>query len=93
MEEVAELMRRNLPAGATLATFGAAMKWGRGSDEARNRIAILTRQELAAIGLTDIQAKAWAIAYEAVQRLAPDNPSAVGRAELMRHAAKVLKSR
>jgi len=41
--------------------------------------------------LTKEQAKAWAIAYEAVQQLAPGNPSAAGRAELMRHAARLLE--
>jgi hypothetical protein len=32
----------------------------------------------------------WAAAYDAVARLMPNNPSAAGRAELMRHAANLL---
>jgi hypothetical protein len=91
LDEAAELMRRNLPAGVSLARFGAAIGWGRGNDAARQRITTLTREELDNISLTKEQAKAWAIAYEAVQHLVPGNPSAAGRAELMRHAARLLE--
>ncbi|HEX3658978.1 MAG TPA: DUF4951 domain-containing protein [Pirellulales bacterium] len=90
MTEVADLMRRNLPAGATLATFGTAIGWGRGSDCAYERISTMTKGELELLGLTEAQAEAWAVAYEAVRQLVPTNPSAAGRAALMRHAAKLL---
>jgi hypothetical protein len=90
MNEVAELMRANLPQGMTPAEFGQRMKWGRGSDEARNRIASLAIEELNDMGLSAEQAANWAIAYEAVCRVMPQNPSAAGRAELFRHAARLL---
>jgi hypothetical protein len=90
MQEVAELMRENLPHGMTPAEFGLRMKWGRGSDEARQRIASLTIAELQEIGLSAVQATNWAVAYEAVCHLMPQNPSAAGRTELLRHAARLL---
>jgi hypothetical protein len=90
MDEVAELMRQSLPHGMTPAEFGQKMKWGRGSDEARLRINSLTIDELQEIGLTAEQATNWAIAYETVCRLMPHNPSAAGRAMLLRHAAQLL---
>jgi hypothetical protein len=92
MVEVAELMRRSLPAGISLSQFGTRMRWGRGNDDARQRIATLTREELEAIGLTKQQAEDWAVAYEAVEKLMPENPSAAGRVELMRHAVKLFVS-
>jgi hypothetical protein len=90
MDDVAELMRNNLPRGISPAEFGQRMKWGRGSEQARQRISTLTIEELHEIGLTAEQATNWAIAYEAVARLMPQNPSAPGRAELLRHAARLL---
>ena len=90
MDDVAELMRNSLPPGMTPAEFGQRMKWGRGNDEARQRISTLSAEELLDIGLTVEQATNWVIAYEAVSRLMPDNPSATGRAELLRHAARLL---
>lgn len=92
MDEIAELMRTHLPTGVSLGTFGAAVAWGRGNEDARKRAWTLTRQDLDKMGLTRVQAEAWAIAYEAVQQLAPRNPSAAGRAELMRHAARLLEA-
>ena len=90
MDDVANLMRENLPQGMTPAEFGQRMKWGRGSDEAQQRIGSLTIGELNDIGLNADQATNWAIAYEAVGRLMPQNPSAAGRAALLRHAAQLL---
>jgi hypothetical protein len=90
MDEVADLMRKNLPAGMTPAEFGQRMQWGRGSKEARQRIGSLNIAELHDMGLTAEQAVNWAVAYDAVCRLMPQNPSAAGRAELLRHAARLL---
>jgi hypothetical protein len=90
MDDVADLMRDNLPQGITPAEFRQRLKWGRGSDEARQRINTLSVEELHQIGLSAEQATNWAIAYEAVCRLMPQNPSAVGRAALLRHAAQIL---
>jgi hypothetical protein len=90
MDEVAALMRDNLPAGLTVADFGKQIGWGRGNDAARMRIATLTVEELTTLGLQIEQALNWAIAYDAVYRISPNNPSAAGRAELMRYAAKLL---
>lgn len=90
MQEVAALMRDNLPAGLTAAEFGKRIGWGKGDGAARARMATLTIEELRAIGLRAEQAANWALAYESVHRLAPENPSAAGRAELMRYAARLL---
>jgi hypothetical protein len=90
MDDVAELMRNNLPQGMSPAEFGQRMNWGRGTEQARQRISTLTIEELHEIGLTAEQAANWAIAYEGVARFMPQNPSASGRAELLRHAARLL---
>jgi hypothetical protein len=90
MDEVAMLMRDSLPNGMSPAEFGQRMAWGRGSDEALKRKSTLTVEELHQIGLTAERAIQWAIAYEAVNRLMPQNPSAKGRAVLLRHAAGLL---
>jgi hypothetical protein len=93
MDAVAELMRDNLPHGMTPAEFGQRMNWGRGSDEALARINTLTVEELHEVGLSADQALNWAIAYEAVCHLMPQNPSAAGRAELLRHAGRLLSGK
>jgi hypothetical protein len=90
MDDVARTMRENLPAGMTPREFGQTMDWGRGSEEARSRIATLTLEQLQAISLTAEQALVWALAYDAVRTLMPTNPSAAGRADLMRRAAELL---
>ena len=90
MQEVAVLMRDNLPPGLTIAEFGKLLGWGNGNEMARARMENLTVEELEAIGLQAEQAANWAIAYESVVRLTPNNPSAAGRADLMRHAARLL---
>jgi hypothetical protein len=90
MDDVADLMRNNLPPGMTPAEFGQRMAWGRGINEAEQRISTLSDQELHEIGLSAAQATNWAIAYEAVGRFMPNNPSATGRAALLRHAARLL---
>ena len=90
MDEVAALMRENLPNGMSPAEFGQRMAWGRGDDEAFRRIDTFTVEEMHEIGLSADQALHWADAYEAVHRLMPQNPSAAGRAALLRYAADLL---
>ena len=91
-DDVAALMRNNLPSGITLREFGQGlMRWGSGSYAARNRMITLTASELRAAGMTAEMAENWALAYEIVVRLMPENPSAVGRAELMHQAASLLR--
>jgi len=90
MDEVAVLMRQNLPGEMSPSEFGRQMAWGRGSEEALKRMATVTANELRGIGLTSETAKLWAIAYEAVVQLMPLNPSAKGRAALIRHAVELL---
>ena len=92
MEDVARIMRENLPHGVSLAEFGQRMGWGRGADDALTRIQSLKLPELHELGLTADQAIQWALAYETVTRLMPLNPSAAGRAALLRHAANLLAS-
>jgi len=91
MNEVAVLMRQSLPEGMSPSEFGERIGWGRGSEDAVERMKTLTVQELTEIGLTSEAATYWAVAYEAISRLMPRNPSATGRAALMRYAAKLLK--
>jgi hypothetical protein len=93
MSEVAVLMRQSLPAGMSPSDFGERIRWGRGSDDALNRMKSITVEELTAIGLTSEMAMQWALAYEAIVRVMPHNPSASGRAFLMRFASKMLKGR
>lgn len=90
MDDVAALMRANLPPGMTPKQFGAVMRWGTGNAIARQRIVTLTADDLRNAGITAEMANNWADAYDAVVRLTPSNPSAAGRAELMRHAARLL---
>lgn len=91
MAEVALLMRQTLPAGMGLAEFGERIGWGRGSEDAVARMRTITVEDLIEIGLTSETAMHWAVAYDAVVRLMPHNPSAIGRAALMRHAAKLIE--
>jgi len=91
LDDVSALMRANLPEGMTPRQFGVALKWGSGSQSARDRIATLTTHELHRAGITADMAENWADAYDAVVRFTPDNPSAAGRADLMRHAARLLR--
>jgi len=58
---------------------------------ARARIETLNADELRAAGMSAEMAENWAVAYEEVARLMPDNPSAGGRADLMHGAAKLLQ--
>jgi hypothetical protein len=90
MDDVAALMRANLPKGMTPKAFGEVMQWGKGSASARTRMATLTVDELRRASITAEMADNWAVAYEAVVRLTPNNPSAAGRADLMRFAARLL---
>ena len=90
MDDVAALMKANLPKGMTPKQFGEVLRWGRGSAPARQRKASLTAEELRQAGITAEMANNWAAAYDAVVRLTPQNPSAAGRADLLRHAARLL---
>ena len=66
------------------------MRWGTGSAAARARRGTLTRQELEQAGVTREMAEAWRDFYLHELQVNPDNPSAPGRAELMRRAAELL---
>lgn len=91
MDDVSALMRENLPKGMTPKEFGEVMQWGRGNASARARMATLTAEDLRLAGITTEMADNWAAAYEAVVRLTPKNPSAAGRVDLMRFAARLLR--
>ena len=93
MNEVAVLMRQSLPDGVSPSEFGERIGWGRGSEDALERMKSLNANDLSEIGLTSESAERWAVAYEAVARLMPQNPSASGRAALMRHAAKLIEGK
>ena len=92
LDEIAAVMRANIPPGITPRQFGQeVMRWGTGSAMARRRMATLTAGDMKRVGLTAEMADNWAAAYDAVARLMPNNPSATGRAELMRHTANLLR--
>lgn len=72
--------------------FGKLMQWGTGHDSARSRITTLTRRELQSIGVTLKMARDWRDFYIRVSSDNPSNPSAAGRADLMRHAVQLLET-
>lgn len=72
MDDVAALMRFDLPPQITLREFGReVMRWGTGSLMARQRMATLTADELRTAGMTAEMAENWARAYEIVTRRMP----------------------
>lgn len=80
------------PGGMSAAEFGqTVMRWGRGSAAAIARIGEITRDELTSAGVTREMAQRWAAFYANEAARVADNPSAAGRAELMKHAADLLK--
>lgn len=92
LDDVASLMRANLPDGLTPRQFGEEiMRWGKGNAAARDRVDTITFEELNKAGVTVEMAENWALAYQSVMHLMPSNPSAAGRAELMFQAAKLLR--
>ena len=88
---VARLPLPAMPSGMSLRDFGRTIGWGRGNDAARGAIPNLTREGLQASGVTREIAEAWGQFYrnEALRNSA--NPSAMGRAELMEAAARLLQ--
>ncbi len=66
------------------------MRWGTGDAAARERIATLTRDELERAGVTLEMAREWRNFYRRELSRNPANPSAAGRAELMRRAVDLL---
>lgn len=80
-----------VPSGMDVAKFGQqVMKWGTGNESARDRIATITRDELARNGVTVEMAREWMKFYVNETLRSPNNPSAQGRAELMQHVVKRL---
>ena len=81
------------PRGITKNVFGEqVMRWGTKDAAARERMRTLTRAELVAAGVTAKTARDWAEFYENEIVRIPRNPSARGRAELMRYAQQLLES-
>jgi RHS repeat-associated protein/uncharacterized repeat protein (TIGR02543 family) len=79
------------PRGMSTAKFGELMRWGTGSEDARKQIPNLTREALEKGGVTRDMAKAWAEFYRNEVKRNPANPSALGRAELMEAAERLLR--
>lgn len=89
---LSRLPRPETPGGMSLADFGQkVMQWGRGSADALARIGNITRDELEDAGVTPEMAKKWADFYVNEVARKPNNPSAAGRAELMKHVTELLK--
>jgi hypothetical protein len=80
------------PQVANTNEFGNLMRWGTGHVAARSRITTLTRQELQHIGVTLEMARDWRDFYLRVSSDNPSNPSADGRADLMRYAVQLLET-
>jgi len=78
------------PGNRSLAEFGLAIGWGRGSAVARARMATISFRELEETGMTIDLAVAWRDFYDHVDRKFPDNPSAAGRRELMQRVIELL---
>jgi len=86
------LVRPPTPGGMSLAQFGQqVMQWGRGNETARERIGELTREGLEQAGVTRDMALQWTGFYVNEIARNPNNPSAAGRADLMKYAADLLK--
>jgi hypothetical protein len=80
-----------VPAGKTRSEFGTkTMRWGTGDAAARARIESLTQHELENAGVTLQMARAWRDFYRQELVRNPANPSAAGRADLMRRAMELL---
>lgn len=80
------------PPGTSIPYFGnQVMQWGSGSTAARARIATLTRDWLTQNGVTIDIAEAWMKFYQNETMRNPSNPSAPGRADLMRYAVGLLQ--
>jgi hypothetical protein len=76
----------------TVAEFGSeVMQWGTGNEAARERIGELTREGLEEAGVTFDMAMQWAKFYANEALRNTTNPSAAGRADLMQHAADLLR--
>lgn len=74
-----------------VAEFGRAIQWGTGSDAARAQIPNLSREAINKIGLTYEMAAQWAEFYTNEMIRNPSNPSAAGRADLMKAIMELLK--
>ena len=79
------------PVGMTTSEFGRrVMRWGQGDEQARERMATLTLEELQSGGVTGELARLWRDFYRREKARRPMNPSAEGRADLMLHAVELL---
>ncbi|HYW10028.1 MAG TPA: DUF4951 domain-containing protein [Longimicrobium sp.] len=87
----ARMSRPPLPEGMTNAQFGHLLGWGRGSEAARGQISKLSASTLREAGVNRSMAQAWQKFYEYEAQAVRSNPSAPGRADLMRHVADLLK--
>jgi RHS repeat-associated protein len=87
-----DLARPATPNGMSMPDFGTnVMRWGRGTNAARERMYTLTRAELREAGVTPQIAREWRDLYVNEVVAHPANPSARGRAELMQRALELLQ--
>jgi RHS repeat-associated protein len=87
----ARMARPPVPNGMTNTQFGQLLGWGRGSEAARGQIGKLSASTLREAGVDRSMAQAWQRFYEYEAQAVRTNPSAPGRADLMRHVANLLK--
>jgi RHS repeat-associated protein len=89
---VQRLDRPSTPNDMSNTSFGTrVMEWGRGNNDARERIGSLTKEQLENRGVTREMAQQWRDFYVNEVLRIPNNPSARGRAELMQRAVELLQ--
>lgn len=81
-----------IPSGMTLSEFGSkVMQWGTGDAAAIARTRTITLKWLVTYGVTLEMVMQWLRFYERVYDENPENPSAKGRQELMRHCSGLFR--
>ena len=88
------LLTRLMPAGMTANYFGeTVMRWGRRDPSAIARIGSISLQHLQRHGITREMAVSWHRFYAHTAKVQPENPSAAGRAKLMKAIVDLFDGR
>lgn len=85
-------LQPSTPKGMSNRSFNEqVMKWGTGSEAARQRASTITLKELEDGGVTVELAQQWRDWYSNILAQNPKNPSAAGRVDLMNRAIELLQ--
>ena len=88
---ISKLPLPRTPGGMSMAQFGRIMQWGKNSSaDARAQIGKFSKSYYESHGVTAEIAQEWAEYYANEALRVKGNPSAAGRADLMRHVARLL---